>query len=60
MTSLHLEEWIRAAKDPFVHYNRGIAWLHLKEWKKARLDLTYARDMGVAIIVAFHDDHGSV
>ena len=60
MTALRTEEWIPAAKNPFVHYNRGIAWLCKHGWKEARLDLTYAKDMGVALAVAFCDDYGSV
>ena len=59
-TSLHQGEFICAAKDPFVHYDRGIAWLHLIGWEKARLDLTYAGDMGVNLIVSFRDDEGTV
>ncbi len=59
-TSLHLEEWMRAAKNPFVHYNRGMAWLHLEDWEKAGSDLTYAKDMGVHLIKAFSDDYESV
>ena len=59
-TSRHQGEFICAAKDPFVHYDRGIAWLHLRKWKKARLDLTYAGDMGVNLIVSFREDEGSV
>ena len=59
-TLLHREEWIRHAKNPFVHYNRGIAWLHLEEWEKARLDLTYAKDMGVHLINAFGDAYEGI
>ncbi len=59
-TSLHRGDFICAAKDPFVHYDRGIAWLHLKRWEEAKLDLTYASDMGVNLIVSFRDDEGSI
>ena len=43
-----------------AHYNRGEARLHLEEWERARIDLTYAKDRGLDIIVAFHKEHGSV
>ena len=35
------------AKDPSVHYERGMALLHRGEWKRARQDLKYARDIGM-------------
>ena len=43
-----------------AYSNRGMAWLHLKEWKKARADLTFARDKGCDIIASFHDEYESV
>ena len=43
-----------------VYSNRGEAWLHLKEWEKARADLMTARNMGVDIIAAFHNDYKNV
>ena len=43
-----------------AYYNRGEAWLHLKEWDKARADLTTARNMGVDIIASFHGEYKSV
>ena len=43
-----------------VYYNRGEARLHLEEWADARIDLTYAKDRGIGIVVAFHEEHGSV
>ncbi len=43
-----------------AYCNRGEAWLHLKEWKKAKADLITARDKGVDIIAAFHNDYESV
>ena len=42
------------------YYNRGEAWLHLKEWIYAKSDLTIARDKGVDIVAAFHDSYTSV
>ena len=40
---------------PMPMYNRGLAWLYLKEWDKARSDLSVARDKGAEIIALFHD-----
>ena len=58
--SLSLEESLFDAKDPFIHYDRGLAWLHCQEWDKARSDLIYAKDMMVDIIDFFREDYGSV
>jgi hypothetical protein len=35
-------------------------WLHLSEWKKAKADLTTARDMGEDITALFRKDYGSI
>ena len=43
-----------------AYYNRGVAWLRLREWERAKSDLTVARDMGLDIITAFDDDYESV
>ena len=43
-----------------IYYNRGEAWLHLQEWKKARVDLAYAKDNSVNIGTSFHNDYESV
>ena len=43
-----------------VYGNRGEAWLHLKEWEKAKADLTFARENGVDIVASFHNDYESV
>ena len=40
--------------------NRGEAWLHLQEWEKAKSDLITAKDLGVDIIAAFHNDYANV
>ena len=37
-----------------------MAWLHLKGWDSARLDLTVAETMGINIIAAFRNDYESV
>ena len=39
---------------------RGEAWLHLKEWEKAKVDLSSARDSGMDIIASFHNDYESI
>lgn len=39
---------------------RGGIWLHLKEWEKAKADLSFARDSGIDIIASFHNDYESV
>ena len=39
---------------------RGEAWLQLKEWEKAKADLTQAKNMGMDIIAAFHNDYESI
>ena len=43
-----------------AYSNRGKAWLHLQAWDKARTDLTIARDKGVDIIAAFHNNYEGV
>ena len=44
-----------------IAYNsRGMMWLHLGEWDKARADLTTARNMGMDIIAAFRNDYKNV
>ena len=43
-----------------TYNNRGEAWLHLQEWEKAKSDLITAKDMGVDIIAAFHNDYENV
>ena len=62
----------QAYKDAISHYdqlielnseisdaygNRGECWLHLKDWDKAREDLTIAQDMGSDIVDAFRNDY---
>ena len=43
-----------------VYCNRGEAWLHLREWEKAKSDLTTAKEMEADIIASFHNDYESV
>ncbi len=46
--------------DATAYYNRGEAWLFLKEWDKARSDLTMAKNMGLDIAKLFSSTFGSV
>ena len=43
-----------------TYYDRGVIWLHLEEWEKAKLDLTTAKEKGVNIISEFCNDCESV
>ena len=43
-----------------AYSNRGEAWLHLREWEKAKSDLTAARNLGMDIIASFHNDYKNV
>ena len=47
-------------KDPIAYYYRGAALLYLKEWEKAEVDLTTAKEMGVDIIASFHNSYKDV
>ena len=49
-----------APEDAGAYNNRGDAWLHLKEWQKAKADLTTAKDMGWNIVASFQNDYESV
>ena len=42
------------------YFDRGEAWLHLKEWQEAKADLTKAKDMGFDIIASFQNKYESV
>ena len=47
---------IKLSPDDAQSYcHRGLARLHLKEWDKAKTDLTAAKDKEVDIIAAFHN-----
>ena len=41
-------------------YSRGVVWLYLREWESAKSDLTSARDKGLDIVAAFHNDYKNV
>lgn len=43
-----------------AYNNRGLAFLHLQEWEKAKSDLRTAQNMGVDIIDLFHKVYASV
>ena len=43
-----------------AYCNRGEAWLHLREWEKAKSDLMIARDKGLDIIASFRKDYENV
>ena len=43
-----------------AYFNRVCTWLHLGKWKKAKADLTTAKDMGVDIAAMFRFLYGSV
>lgn len=46
--------------DATLHYNRGLAWLHLQVWEKAKTDLTIAVNMEADIIALFHNTYENV
>ena len=43
-----------------AYYHRGKAWLPLREWEKARADLSTAKELGIDIVGSFHNDYKSV
>ena len=43
-----------------AYYNRGGMWLYLKDWQKAKADLTAAKDMGIDIAALLHINNKSV
>ena len=43
-----------------AYNNRGVVWLHLREWKKAKADLSAAKNMGADILASFHRNYRSV
>ena len=58
-----IQEYSRAIllkSDNITYYDRGVAWLHLQEWEKARTDLIYAESVGVDSIALFHNFCGSI
>ena len=57
-----IEDYNLAIKRDYTdaYYNRGEAWLHLREWIKAKEDLIAAKKMGVDIVAAFRNDYRNV
>ena len=56
-----LDEAIKLDPDnDLAYYSRGYVWLHLKEWAKARDDLSTAKNKGVDIVAAFHNSYRDV
>lgn len=43
-----------------AYCNRGETWLHLKNWPKAKADLTKAKDLGRDLVASFQRDYASV
>ena len=43
-----------------AYSNRGRAWLHLREWEKAKADLITAKNMATDIVASFHVDYKSI
>ncbi len=43
-----------------AYFNRGLCWQNLQNWRSARSDLTFAKQMGMNIIVAFRKNYESV
>ena len=48
------------SNDAALYYNRGLAWLHLQAWAKAKTDLMIAKNMGADIIASFHNTYENV
>ena len=47
-------------QDTDAYYNRGQVWLRLREWEKAKADLSDAKDMGADFVALFHRNYRSV
>ena len=45
---------------PYHYFLRGIAWLRLEDWDKAREDLTVSQNMGLDIIGSFSERYNSI
>lgn len=58
-----IEKYNRAIllkSDNITYYDRGVAFLHLKKWKEARVDLKHAKNIGVDIIALFHSFYSNI
>ena len=47
-------------EDANAYAVRGLLRLHLREWQKAKADLTVAKDIGIDIAALFHNGYESV
>lgn len=58
-TIKHYNEAIKLNPDfgGVIYCNRGEAWVHLKNWEKARKDFTIAQEMDVDIVDSFRTDY---
>lgn len=60
------QDYNRALELPWLsdlgvsHFNRGMSWLRLSDWEKARSDLSSAQSYGVNLVSAFSDSFVSV
>ena len=43
-----------------AYFNRGLCWQNLQNWRSARSDLTFAKQMGMNIIVAFRKKYENI
>ena len=57
-----IEDYKTAIKLDYTnaYYNRAETWLHLREWEKAKTDLTTAKKKGVDIVAAFRNDYKNI
>ena len=49
-----------APDDALAYTNRGVTWLFLREWDRARSDLTAAKERGVPIAEFFSSTFGNI
>ena len=57
-----IEDYDTAIELDYIdaYYNRGEAWLHLREWDKAKEDLITAKKEGVDIVAAFRNEYKNI
>ena len=46
--------------NTYAYYNRGEVRLHLEDWREAKIDLAHAKDRGIDIVAAFHEEYENV
>lgn len=63
-TDIAIEDFDQSIKlNPefgWAYCKRGEVWLQLRDWRKARKDLTLAKNYGVDIIASFHYEFESI